>query len=266
MLAPSNVKLQIHENPEAGVYVAGLREEIVTGPEQVLSLLEDGEKQRHVGETNMNKTSSRSHTVFRMVIESRAKDDPEAVWVSCLTLVDLAGSERVAKTGAEGMRMKEGTAINKSLLTLGTVINKLSEGVQAAGGHIPYRDSKLTRILQPSLGGNAKTAIICNITPAPVHADESQSTLRFASRAKSVVNNATVNEVLSDAALLKRQQSEIEALKAQLGAMGSVDPPPPRLAMLCGLSPRCYAQCAAHRRFTHCYCALFRKCWAQAVP
>ena len=147
-------------------------------------------------------------------------DDAEAVWVSCLTLVDLAGSERIAKTGAEGMRMKEGTAINKSLLTLGTVINKLSEGVQSAGGHIPYRDSKLTRILQPSLGGNAKTAIICNITPAAIHADESHSTLRFASRAKSVVNRATINEVMSDAALLKRQQKEIEALKNQLGNIG----------------------------------------------
>ena len=139
----------------------------------------------------MNEGSSRSHTVFRMVIESRARGGTaaaaaeaaaaaaaaaaapaaaaeggpngangaggNAILVSTLTLVDLAGSERVAKTGAEGIRMKEGTAINRSLLTLGTVINKLSEGAHLTGAHIPYRDSKLTRILQPSLGGNAKT-------------------------------------------------------------------------------------------------------------
>ena len=221
------------------------------------------------------------------VVESRSRDaeveDGGAVWVSTLTLVDLAGSERIAKTGAEGLRMKEGASINKSLLTLGTVINKLSEGAQAhgepsmhlrvhnipgrvtahvcvgllwqfwlpctpdqfisiacaacvlstglqkatwtfrilpAGGHIPYRDSKLTRILQPSLGGNAKTAIICNITPAVVHVDESHSTLRFACRAKRVVNNAVVNEVLSDAAVLKRQAHEIEELRKMLQGSG----------------------------------------------
>jgi len=208
----------------------------VSGPDQVLQLLADGERHRHVGETKMNKNSSRSHTIFRMVIESRnttatagggsggtdnGSSDVGAIRVSALTLVDLAGSERIAKTGAEGQRAKEGAAINKSLLTLGTVINKLSEGVVAAGGHIPYRDSKLTRILQPSLGGNAKTAIICAITPAAQHVEESHSTLRFACRAKRVVNNATVNEVLSDAAVLKRQANEIEELRKALQSSGN---------------------------------------------
>ncbi|KAF6256323.1 P-loop containing nucleoside triphosphate hydrolase protein, partial [Scenedesmus sp. NREL 46B-D3] len=234
LLAPENLKLPIHESKENGVYVAGLREDIVVSPEQVLELLREGEANRHIGATKMNEGSSRSHTVFRMVIESRLlKDgmmtedvpaDPAAeagaILVSTLTLVDLAGSERVAKTGAEGIRMKEGTAINKSLLTLGNVINKLSEGVAAQGGHIPYRDSKLTRILQPSLGGNAKTAIICNITPASCHVEESHSTLRFACRAKRVMNNAVVNEVLSDAAVLKRQASEIAELRRALAASG----------------------------------------------
>ncbi|MBX9448646.1 MAG: hypothetical protein KL787_02525 [Taibaiella sp.] len=199
----------------------------------MLQLLAEGESHRHVGETKMNKNSSRSHTIFRMVIESRSTTaaagggvdvgggDVGAIRVSALTLVDLAGSERIAKTGAEGQRAKEGAAINKSLLTLGTVINKLSEGVAAAGGHIPYRDSKLTRILQPSLGGNAKTAIICAITPASQHVEESHSTLRFACRAKRVVNNATVNEVLSDAAVLKRQANEIEELRKALQSSGN---------------------------------------------
>eukprot|EP00890_Picochlorum_soloecismus_P005045 jgi/Picsp_1/5541/NSC_02900-R1_protein len=222
LLAPGEQKLQVHESRESGVYVAGLREEIASTPSQVMDLLSKGEEHRHVGETRMNKSSSRSHTIFRMVIESRSRnaDDDGAIRVSTLTLVDLAGSERVSKTGAEGQRMKEGAAINKSLLTLGTVINKLSEGAAASGAHIPYRDSKLTRILQPSLGGNAKTAIICAITPASQHAEESHSTLRFACRAKRVVNIATVNEVLSDAAVLKRQAHEIEELRKKLESSG----------------------------------------------
>ncbi|XP_035544828.1 kinesin-like protein KIN-7O isoform X3 [Juglans regia] len=178
---------------------------------------------RHIGETNMNLYSSRSHTIFRMIIESRNKSEDEdmasscdAVRVSVLNLVDLAGSERAAKTGAEGVRLKEGSHINKSLMTLGTVIKKLSEGAESQGGHVPYRDSKLTRILQPALGGNSNTAIICNITLAQVHADETKSSLQFASRALRVTNCARVNEILTDAALLKRQKKEIEELRAKL--------------------------------------------------
>ncbi|XP_077222911.1 P-loop containing nucleoside triphosphate hydrolases superfamily protein isoform X2 [Tasmannia lanceolata] len=198
LLAPEHRKLQIHESLERGIFVAGLREEIVASPEQVLDFMEFGESHRHIGETNMNTYSSRSHTIFRM------------------NLVDLAGSERAAKTGAEGVRLKEGSHINKSLMTLGTVIKKLSEGTEIQGGHVPYRDSKLTRILQPALGGNANTAIICNITLAQVHADETKSSLQFASRALRVTNCARVNEILTDAALLKRQKTEIEELRAKL--------------------------------------------------
>ncbi|KAK1299972.1 Kinesin-like protein NACK2 [Acorus calamus] len=179
-----------------GIYVAGLREEIVSNTEQVLNLIKVGEANRHVGQTNANVRSSRSHTIFRMVIESRGNDascpgksfTADAVRVSVLNLVDLAGSERIAKTGAEGERLKEGKHINKSLLTLGNVINKLSDGGKQRG-HIPYRDSKLTRILQPALGGNAKTSIICTVAP---------------------------EEILTDAALLKRQKLEIEQLRQQL--------------------------------------------------
>ncbi|XP_022935551.1 kinesin-like protein KIN-7O [Cucurbita moschata] len=223
LLVPEHRKLQIHESLERGIYVAGLREEIVASSDQVLDLMEFGESHRHIGETNMNLYSSRSHTIFRMIIESRDKVEDgdtgnscDAVRVSVLNLVDLAGSERAAKTGAEGIRLKEGSHINKSLMTLGTVIKKLSEGAESQGSHVPYRDSKLTRILQPALGGNANTAIICNITLAQIHADETKSTLQFASRALRVTNCAHVNEILTDAALLKRQKREIEELRAKL--------------------------------------------------
>ncbi|KAK6124852.1 hypothetical protein DH2020_041386 [Rehmannia glutinosa] len=255
LLAPEHRKLQIHESIERGIFVAGLREEIVASADQVLELMEYGESHRHIGETNMNVYSSRSHTIFRMIIESREKTDDaeaefscDAVRVSVLNLVDLAGSERAVKTGAEGVRLKEGSHINKSLMTLGTVIKKLSEGAESQGGHVPYRDSKLTRILQPALGGNANTAIICNITLAQVnlqklpvhlsvslmekqmvldsflygaekkriHADETKSSLQFASRALRVTNCAHVNEILTDAALLKRQKKEIEELRGKL--------------------------------------------------
>ncbi|KAL4354032.1 hypothetical protein GQ457_06G024640 [Hibiscus cannabinus] len=225
LLAPEHRKLQIHESIERGIYVAGLREEIVASPQQVLDFMEFGESHRHIGETNMNLHSSRSHTIFRMIIESRDRTEDgdgdtvnscDAVRVSVLNLVDLAGSERAAKTGAEGVRLKEGSHINKSLMTLGTVIKKLSEGAESQGGHVPYRDSKLTRILQPALGGNANTAIICNITLAQIHADETKSSLQFASRALRVTNCARVNEILTDAALLKRQKKEIEELRAKL--------------------------------------------------
>ncbi|XP_007028491.2 PREDICTED: kinesin-like protein KIN-7O isoform X3 [Theobroma cacao] len=226
---PGVIPLAVHDLfgiiQQRGIYVAGLREEIVASPEQVLDFMEFGESHRHIGETNMNLHSSRSHTIFRMIIESRDRTEDgdgdtvnscDAVRVSVLNLVDLAGSERAAKTGAEGVRLKEGSHINKSLMTLGTVIKKLSEGAESQGGHVPYRDSKLTRILQPALGGNANTAIICNITLAQIHADETKSSLQFASRALRVTNCARVNEILTDAALLKRQKKEIEELRAKL--------------------------------------------------
>ncbi|TKY57917.1 Centromere-associated protein E [Spatholobus suberectus] len=223
LLVVENQKLPIHESLERGVFVAGLKEEIVNNAEQVLNLIKAGEVNRHFGETNMNARSSRSHTIFRMVIESKAKDSissndcsiNDVVRVSVLNLVDLAGSERIAKTGADGVRLKEGKYINKSLMVLGNVINKLSEGSKQRG-HIPYRDSKLTRILQPALGGNAKTSIICTIAPDEIHIEETRGTLQFASRAKRITNCVQVNEILTDAALLKRQQLEIEELRKKL--------------------------------------------------
>ncbi|XP_073457878.1 centromere-associated protein E isoform X2 [Aquarana catesbeiana] len=211
--------LEIREDLNRNVYVADLNEELVTCPEHVLEWIKKGEKTRHYGETKMNEHSSRSHTIFRMIVESRESNEPGnsescegAVMVSHLNLVDLAGSERASQTGAEGVRLKEGCNINRSLFILGQVIKKLSD--DQPGAFINYRDSKLTRILQNSLGGNTKTVIICTITP--VSFEETLSTLQFASAAKNVKNKPHVNEVLDDQALLKRYRKEIMDLKKQL--------------------------------------------------
>lgn len=183
---------------------------------------------RTIGRTNMNEYSSRSHTIYRMIIESREKSSADsrggALRQAALSFVDLAGSERIRQTGSEGIRLKEGGHINRSLLSLATVINKLAEGSQ----HIPYRDSKLTRILQPSLGGNACTAIICAITPSALYVDESLSTLKFASRARSIENKPVINEIVSDEVRLKRYERETEGLRERLRKRrlneGSIDP------------------------------------------
>ncbi|KAM9238258.1 centromere-associated protein E [Dugong dugon] len=208
--------LIIREDFNRNVYVSDLTEEVVYTSEMALKWITKGEKNRHYGITKMNQRSSRSHTIFRMILESREKGEPSncegSVKVSHLNLVDLAGSERAAQTGAEGVRLKEGCNINRSLFILGQVIKKLSDG--QVGGFINYRDSKLTRILQNSLGGNAKTRIICTITP--VSFDETLTTLQFASTAKYMKNTPYVNEVSSDEALLKRYRKEIMDLKKQL--------------------------------------------------
>ncbi|KAM4834068.1 centromere-associated protein E isoform 2-T2 [Thomomys bottae] len=208
--------LIIREDINRNVYVSDLTEEVVYTSEMALKWITKGEKNRHYGTTKMNQRSSRSHTIFRMILESREKGEPSncdgSIKVSHLNLVDLAGSERAAQTGAEGVRLKEGCNINRSLFILGQVIKKLSDG--QIGGYINYRDSKLTRILQNSLGGNAKTRIICTVTP--VSFEETLSTLQFASTAKYMKNTPYVNEVSSDEALLKRYRKEIMDLKKQL--------------------------------------------------
>ncbi|CAN6358744.1 unnamed protein product [Urochloa humidicola] len=211
-------KLPIRDNSKHEACVGGLREDVVESAEQTLDLLKLGEANRHFGQTNMNARSARSHTIFRMVIESRVKnqmDSGDAIRVSVLNLVDLAGSERQSKTGVEGVPLKEGIFINKSLMNLGIVINKLSEnGTQM--GHIPYRDSRLTRILEPALGGNAKTSIICTAAPEEIHIDETKGTLQFASRTNCVSNCVQVNEILTDAVLIERQKEEINDLRKRL--------------------------------------------------
>ncbi|KAJ7327081.1 hypothetical protein JRQ81_016840 [Phrynocephalus forsythii] len=226
--------LVVREDINRTIYVEDLNEEVVISPEQVLSWLQKGEKNRHYGETKMNERSSRSHTIFRMIIESKEKTDASssscegAVMVSHLNLVDLAGSERASQTGAEGIRLKEGCNINRSLFILGQVMKRLCE--DQSGGFINYRDSKLTRILQNSLGGNAKTLIICTVTP--VSLEETLSTLQFASTAKKMKNTPKVNEILDDEALLKRYRKEIEDLKRQLEEVSSSSHTKDHLAQL----------------------------------
>ncbi|XP_070782074.1 centromere-associated protein E-like [Enoplosus armatus] len=217
--------LEVREALNKNIYVADLTEELVTSPAQALAWVRKGEKNRHYGKTKMNQRSSRSHTIFRMILESRERSDPAsgenadgAIIVSHLNLVDLAGSERASQTGAEGTRFKEGCNINRSLFTLGQVIKKLTDEGQK--GFTNYRDSKLTRILQNSLGGNAKTVIICTITPVTL--DETLSTLQFASTAKKMKNDPHVTEVSDDGALLKRYRNEIVDLKRRLQEVSSV--------------------------------------------
>uniref|UniRef100_A0A2K6GT36 Kinesin-like protein n=1 Tax=Propithecus coquereli TaxID=379532 RepID=A0A2K6GT36_PROCO len=167
-----------------------------------------------VGATNMNEHSSRSHAIFTITIECSEKgvDGNMHVRMGKLHLVDLAGSERQAKTGATGQRLKEATKINLSLSTLGNVISALVDGKST---HVPYRNSKLTRLLQDSLGGNSKTMMCANIGPADYNYDETISTLRYANRAKNIKNKARINEDPKDA-LLRQFQKEIEELKKKL--------------------------------------------------
>lgn len=206
---PSSIRLMEGRD---GVVVRGCREEVVTTPEEVFHFLKKGESRRQVGSTNMNKHSSRSHTIVRLWLESTS---PQQTVVSSLSLVDLAGSESVRLTGATGERQREGQYINKSLMALGQVVFKLSEKSKS---HIPYRDSKLTRLLQPSLSGNAHIAIICNISPSTSHIEESHNTLKFAQRAKKVQQRAVVNKVAEESTLLQSYREEIEDLKQQLAA------------------------------------------------
>jgi len=249
--------IRIFESKQEGVVIRGLKEEIVTCPEQVFALLAAGERRRQTGSTEMNKQSSRSHSIFRLIIESRQRiprqnsgaslhnsnsDSSVAdsiasstfqpastagpVRVSTLSMVDLAGSESIKNTNSTGTRQKEGQYINKSLLTLGHVVYKLAElskreerGGMAADfstAHIPYRDSKLTRLLQPSLSGNAQICIICNVSPLAKHVEESHLTLKFASRAKRIKQNAKITEVVDEKTMLENYREEIEELKNQL--------------------------------------------------
>ncbi len=226
LLNPSATRLKIRENREKGVYVQGLKEEIVMSAQQVLALIAAGESHRHIGRTNYNAVSSRSHTLFRLIIESSAieqrrgkKKKGARILTSTLNIVDLAGSENAVKAGS-AKRIKETGYINKSLLTLGHVIFKLAE---KSRGHIPYRDSKLTRILQNSLSGRAFISIVCCLSPSTGNIEESIQTLKFAARAKKIKNVVSVNEKLDQATLLEKYREEIEKLKRTLAEVKSAE-------------------------------------------
>ncbi|MEW5308736.1 MAG: hypothetical protein WDW38_000672 [Sanguina aurantia] len=216
-------KLELKENAEKAVYVKDLSEFIVKGYADINNVLLQGRKNRMTGSTLMNAESSRSHSIFTITIEATSKmtaataagaDDDNHIRVGKCNLVDLAGSERQSKTGASGDRLKEGIKINMSLTALGNVISSL---VDSKGGHVPYRDSKLTRLLQDSLGGNTKTVMVANIGPADWNYDETMSTLRYANRAKNIQNKPKINEDPKDA-MLREFQDEISKLKAALSA------------------------------------------------
>ncbi|GAB6032934.1 Kinesin-like protein kif3a [Chamberlinius hualienensis] len=209
-----NARLEVKERPDVGVYVKDLSAFVVNNADDMDRITTLGNKHRAVATTNMNTHSSRSHAIFSITVENSEKgiDGKQHLRMGKLHLVDLAGSERQSKTGVIGQRFKEATKINLSLSTLGNVISALVDGKST---HVPYRNSKLTRLLQDSLGGNSKTVMIANVGPADYNHDETISTLRYANRAKSIKNNARINEDPKDA-LLRQFQKEIEDLRKQL--------------------------------------------------
>jgi hypothetical protein len=210
-----NTRLELRERPDCGVYVKDLSPFVCKSRSEIEHVMAVGNANRSVSATNMNEHSSRSHAIFLVTVE-RSRPDPETgdshICVGRLNLVDLAGSERQAKTGATGERFKEATKINLSLSALGNVISSLIDGKSS---HIPYRDSKLTRLLQDSLGGNARTVMVANIGPSKYNYDETLTTLRYANRAKNIKNKPRINEDPKDA-MLREFQEEIARLKAAL--------------------------------------------------
>ena len=188
---------------------------MVKDPGEVSRLIEQGNKVRQVAATQMNERSSRSHSCFTLKISSKTTQEINGIHKEVSTnakinLVDLAGSERASKTGATGDRLKEGAAINKSLSALGNVINMLAD--RSKKGHVPYRDSKLTRLLQESLGGNALTVMVAAISPADYNYDETLGTLQYANRAKSIKNATHKNEDVNER-LIRELREEIDRLR-----------------------------------------------------
>ncbi|XP_070822275.1 kinesin-like protein KIF13A isoform X5 [Chaetodon trifascialis] len=225
----SRQSLKVREHKVLGPYVDGLSQLAVTCFEDIEVLMSEGNKSRTVAATNMNEESSRSHAVFSIIVTQTLYDlqsGNSGEKVSKMSLVDLAGSERVSKTGAAGERLKEGSNINKSLTTLGCVISALAD--QSAGKgkakFVPYRDSVLTWLLKDNLGGNSKTAMIATVSPAADNYEETLSTLRYADRAKRIVNHAVVNED-PNARIIRELREEVEKLKVQLSQAESMKAP-----------------------------------------
>ncbi|XP_010773266.1 kinesin-like protein KIF13A [Notothenia coriiceps] len=221
--------LKVREHKVLGPYVDGLSQLAVSNFEDIEVLMSEGNKSRTVAATNMNEESSRSHGVFSIIVTQTLLDlrsGNSGEKVSKLSLVDLAGSERVSKTGAAGERLKEGSNINKSLTTLGCVISALAD--QSAGKgkakFVPYRDSVLTWLLKDNLGGNSKTAMIATVSPSADNYEETLSTLRYADRAKRIVNHAVVNED-PNARIIRELREEVEKLKVQLSQAESLKAP-----------------------------------------
>ncbi|KAJ2700999.1 hypothetical protein H4218_001668 [Coemansia sp. IMI 209128] len=218
LLNPDEGNLPVHEDKANGVYVKGLMEVFVSSIDEVYQVMRQGAKNRVVGFTNMNAESSRSHSIFQISIEQKDTTSGKTK-LGRLFLVDLAGSEKVGKTGATGQTLEEAKKINKSLSALGMVINALTDGKST---HIPYRDSKLTRILQESLGGNSRTTLIINCSPSSFNSAETVGTLRFGMRAKSIKNKAKVNQDFSPAELklmLKKARAQCVSFQTYITAL-----------------------------------------------
>ncbi|KAI0034403.1 kinesin-like protein [Vararia minispora EC-137] len=232
LLNPKNAgNLRVREHPSLGPYVEDLSKLAVKSSEEMMTLMDEGNKARTVAATNMNETSSRSHAVFTLILTMKRHDTDtnlDTEKVSRINLVDLAGSERANSTGATGQRLKEGANINKSLTTLGKVISSLAlasaaeskKGKKNAADFVPYRDSVLTWLLKDSLGGNSKTAMIAAISPADY--EETLSTLRYADQAKKIKNKAVVNED-PNAKLVRELKEELEMLRARVANASSED-------------------------------------------
>ncbi|XP_077438997.1 kinesin-like protein KIF11 [Vanacampus margaritifer] len=221
LLSPSedvNERLQLFDDPrnKRGVVVKGLEEVVVHNKDEVYQILERGSAKRKTASTLLNAYSSRSHSVFSVTIHMKEMtlDGEELVKIGKLNLVDLAGSENIGRSGAVDKRAREAGNINQSLLTLGRVITALVE----KRPHVPYRESKLTRILQDSLGGRTKTSIIATVSPSSSNLEETLSTLEYASRAKNIMNKPEVNQKLTKRTLIKEYTEEIERLKRDLAA------------------------------------------------
>ncbi|KAJ8365617.1 hypothetical protein SKAU_G00144480 [Synaphobranchus kaupii] len=211
-------RLQMFDDPrnKRGVIIKGLEEITVHNKDEVYLILERGAARRKTASTLMNAYSSRSHSVFSVTIHMKetTMDGEELLKIGKLNLVDLAGSENIGRSGAVDKRAREAGNINQSLLTLGRVITALVERTP----HVPYRESKLTRILQDSLGGRTKTSIIATVSPASINLEETLSTLEYANRAKNIMNKPEVNQKLTKRALIKEYTEEIERLKRDLAA------------------------------------------------
>ncbi|XP_057533119.1 kinesin-like protein KIN-4C [Amaranthus tricolor] len=217
---PSRAPIQIRETVNGGITLAGVTEAEVRSKEEMATYLTRGSVARATGSTNMNSQSSRSHAIFTIAMEQKKivpnGEISEDILSAKLHLVDLAGSERAKRTGADGMRLKEGIHINKGLLALGNVISALGdEKKRKEGGHVPYRDSKLTRLLQDSLGGNSKTVMIACVSPADTNAEETLNTLKYANRTRNIQNKAVVNRD-PIAAQMQKMRGQIEQLQAEL--------------------------------------------------
>mmetsp|Transcript_31758 Transcript_31758/g.48713 ORF Transcript_31758/g.48713 Transcript_31758/m.48713 type:complete len:524 (-) Transcript_31758:1087-2658(-) len=215
--------MKIRQHPKIGVYVEGVKKVPVSSYEEIENQIDNGTKNRTIGSTNMNATSSRAHTVttisFKQIIFDKGTGKKINEKSSDINLIDLAGSERAESTGATGDRLKEGANINKSLMILGKVISELAKKAEGKKAAPPFRESSLTFLLQNALGGNTKTSMIAALSPANINHDETLSTLRYAWQVKAIKNQAKINEDPQEK-LIRELREELERIKKQGGGGG----------------------------------------------